>query len=122
MRTLGLRSVNDDTMMSYSPVKQVPGEIRGTLQRADYMLSIAEKALKDVALTDTDQPGFRRYIKRVPLGVVLVIAPWKCVRREGVGVVGLTTGSYPYLTMINSVLPALVAGARRPKECGTSIG
>ena len=66
-------------MMSYSPVKQVPGEIRGTLQRADYMLSIAEKALKDVTLTDTDQPGFRRYIKRVPLGVVLVIAPWKCV-------------------------------------------
>ena len=77
MRTLGCRSVNGDTMMSYSPVKQVPGEIRGTLQRADYMLSIAEKALKDVTLADTDQPGFRRYIKRVPLGVVLVIAPWK---------------------------------------------
>ena len=66
-------------MIDLRPVKQVPGEIRGTLGRADHMLSIAEQSLKDVTLTDTDQPGFRRYIKRVPLGVVLVVAPWKYV-------------------------------------------
>ena len=59
----------------------MPGEVRGTLDRADYMLSIAEKSLKDVPLTDTDKPGFRRYIRRDPLGVVLVVAPWKCVHR-----------------------------------------
>jgi len=41
------------------------------------MLSIAESQLADLSLQDTDKPGFRRYIKRVPLGVVLVIAPWK---------------------------------------------
>ena len=41
------------------------------------MLSIAEKSLADVGLEDTDKPGFRRFIKRVPLGLVLVIAPWK---------------------------------------------
>jgi acyl-CoA reductase-like NAD-dependent aldehyde dehydrogenase len=43
------------------------------------MLDIAESSLADVTLEDTDRPGFRRYIKREPLGVVLVIAPWKYV-------------------------------------------
>ncbi|KAI6008718.1 Aldehyde/histidinol dehydrogenase [Pisolithus orientalis] len=76
------------------PVSQVPGEIRGFLSRAQYMLSIAEPSLADVSLKDTDVPGFRRYIKRVPLGVVFVIAPW----------------NFPYLTSINAVLPAVVAG------------
>ncbi|EJD50646.1 succinate semialdehyde dehydrogenase [Auricularia subglabra TFB-10046 SS5] len=76
------------------PVSQNAGEVRGTLDRAAYMLDIAASALADVPLTDTDKPGFRRFIKRAPLGVVLVIAPW----------------NYPFLTMINSVLPAIVAG------------
>ena len=58
------------------------------------MLSIAESSLSDVSLKDTDEPGFKRYIKRTPLGVVLVIAPW----------------NFPYLVSINSVLPAIVAG------------
>lgn len=43
------------------------------------MISIARSSLADVELKDTDKPGFRRFIKRVPLGVVLVIAPWKSV-------------------------------------------
>ncbi|KIM64493.1 hypothetical protein SCLCIDRAFT_1213318 [Scleroderma citrinum Foug A] len=76
------------------PITQVPGEIRGFLSRAEYMLSIAESSLSDVSLKDTDAPGFRRFIKRVPLGVVFVIAPW----------------NFPYLTSINSVLPAIIAG------------
>ena len=41
------------------------------------MLSIAASSLEDVSLDDTNKPGFKRYIKRVPLGVVLVVAPWK---------------------------------------------
>ncbi|KAG8746485.1 hypothetical protein FRC10_004925 [Ceratobasidium sp. 414] len=76
------------------PVSQNAGEIRGTLERANYMLSIAEKALATVGLEDTDKPGFKRYIKREPLGVVFVIAPW----------------NFPFLTSINSVLPAIMAG------------
>ncbi|KZT01669.1 aldehyde dehydrogenase [Laetiporus sulphureus 93-53] len=82
------------TLQMGRPVSQCPGEIRGTLERAEYMLSIAESCLADVSLKDTDKPGFKRFIKRVPLGVVLVIAPW----------------NYPYLTTVNSVLPALIAG------------
>ena len=41
------------------------------------MLSIAESSLADVSLQDTDKPGLRRFIRRTPLGVVFVIAPWK---------------------------------------------
>lgn len=58
-------------------MSQVAGEIRGFLDRAAHMLNIAESQLADVSLTDTDKPGFKRYIKRIPLGVVLVVAPWK---------------------------------------------
>ncbi|KAG8901408.1 hypothetical protein FRB99_005319, partial [Tulasnella sp. 403] len=88
------RIVTELTAQMGRPTKQNAGEIRGTLERARYLISIARESLADVELKDTDKPGFRRYIKRVPLGVVLVIAPW----------------NYPYLTSINSVLPALLAG------------
>ncbi|KAF9041356.1 succinate semialdehyde dehydrogenase [Panaeolus papilionaceus] len=76
------------------PVSQGAGEVRGFLDRANHLLNIASSCLSDVSLTDTDKPGFRRYIKRTPIGVILVIAPW----------------NYPYLVSINSVLPAIVAG------------
>jgi acyl-CoA reductase-like NAD-dependent aldehyde dehydrogenase len=46
------------------------------------MVDIASKSLADVTLEDTDKPGFRRFIKRVPLGVVLIIAPWKSVSQS----------------------------------------
>ncbi|KIY70852.1 succinate semialdehyde dehydrogenase [Cylindrobasidium torrendii FP15055 ss-10] len=82
------------TMQIGRPISQGAGELRGTLERADYMISVAEAALADTPLTDTDKPGFRRYIKRVPLGVILVIAPW----------------NYPFLTTVNSVLPGIIAG------------
>ncbi|GAW10046.1 succinate semialdehyde dehydrogenase [Lentinula edodes] len=82
------------TLQMGRPISQIQAEINGFLDRAGYMLSIASEALADIPLTDTDKPGFRRFIKRTPLGVILVIAPW----------------NYPYLTSINSVLPALISG------------
>lgn len=93
------------------------------VERSEYMLSIAEKSLADVALTETDKPGFRRFIRRVPLGVVLVIAPWKWVSLfisppSPPYLITLTTDgspvghmcSFPYLVSINSVLPAIISG------------
>jgi acyl-CoA reductase-like NAD-dependent aldehyde dehydrogenase len=74
------------------PIRHAPGEIRGFEERARYMLGEAPKAL--AAIQPGDKPGFRRQIKRVPLGVVVVVAPW----------------NYPYLTAVNAVLPALIAG------------
>ena len=74
------------------PIRHTPGEVRGFEERARYMLKIAPEAL--AALRPADKAGFERQIKRVPLGVVAVVAPW----------------NYPYLTAVNAVLPALIAG------------
>jgi acyl-CoA reductase-like NAD-dependent aldehyde dehydrogenase len=74
------------------PIRHTPGEVRGFEERARYMLALAPEAL--AALNPGDRAGFRRRIKRVPLGVVAVVAPW----------------NYPYLTAVNAVLPALIAG------------
>lgn len=68
------------------------GENGGVQERGQYMIDIAEEALKPYVPTQKD--GFRRYVKHVPLGVVLVIAPW----------------NYPYLTAVNTIIPALMAG------------
>ncbi|HEX9465301.1 MAG TPA: aldehyde dehydrogenase family protein [Alphaproteobacteria bacterium] len=74
------------------PIRHSPGEIRGFEERARYMLNVAPEAL--AAVQPGAKAGFARQIKRVPLGVVAVVAPW----------------NYPYLTAVNAVLPALIAG------------
>ena len=75
------------------PISQSPGEIkRGFQERALYMASLSAQALKDIEVEE--QPGFRRFIRRESLGVVLVLAPW----------------NYPWLTSVNAVVPALLAG------------
>lgn len=68
------------------------GEFGGFDERASYMADIAADALADIEVEDS--ASFRRVIKRVPHGLVLVIAPW----------------NYPYMTAINTVAPALIAG------------
>lgn len=68
------------------------GEFRGFNERASHMAEIAEDALADIEIED--KKNFRRVIKRVPHGIVLVIAPW----------------NYPFMTAINSIAPALIAG------------
>ena len=75
------------------PVTQSPFEIRrGFQERARYMIDVAADALADEVMAPKD--GFRRFIRREPLGVVLVMAPW----------------NYPYLASVNTVVPAIVAG------------
>ena len=75
------------------PIAHSGGEIRrGFHERASYLCGISEAALADIAAEP--KAGFRRYIRREPLGVVLVIAPW----------------NYPWLTSVNAVVPALLAG------------
>ncbi len=74
------------------PISQSPGEVAGFEERARYMIEIAGTALADVH--PEAKPGFTRYIKREPLGVAFVIAPW----------------NFPYLTSVNAIVPALLAG------------
>ncbi|MCO8144403.1 aldehyde dehydrogenase family protein [Rhodovulum tesquicola] len=68
------------------------GEFRGFQERAHYMADIAAEALADIRIEDS--AAFSRYIRRVPHGLVLVVAPW----------------NYPYMTAINTIAPALIAG------------
>jgi acyl-CoA reductase-like NAD-dependent aldehyde dehydrogenase len=74
------------------PLRQSPGEIAGFEERARHMLSIAPDCLADLAVEPKE--GFTRFVRRVPVGVVFVVAPW----------------NYPYLTAVNSIIPALAAG------------
>ncbi|HET9727465.1 MAG TPA: aldehyde dehydrogenase family protein [Gemmatimonadales bacterium] len=74
------------------PIRYGAGEVRGFEERARYMIAIAGQALADI--DPGPKEGFVRYIRRDPLGVVLTLAPW----------------NYPYLTAVNSVVPALMAG------------
>lgn len=74
------------------PISQSPGEVAGFEERARYMIDIADSALADIK--PAEKEGFTRYIKREPLGVVFVVAPW----------------NFPYLTSVNAIMPALLAG------------
>jgi acyl-CoA reductase-like NAD-dependent aldehyde dehydrogenase len=68
------------------------GEFGGVNARTDYMSDIAAATLAPHMVEDSDK--FRRYLARDPVGVVFIVAPW----------------NYPYLTTINTLVPALIAG------------
>lgn len=74
------------------PICSAAGEVAGLEERARTMIDLSEQGLKPVKLAE--KQGFDRWIQREPLGVVFVIAPW----------------NYPYLTAINAILPAILAG------------
>jgi acyl-CoA reductase-like NAD-dependent aldehyde dehydrogenase len=91
-----LRELNDEIVPEIAwqmgrPVRY-GGEIGGVEERAYHMADIAETALAAMVIEDSD--AFSRMIRREPLGVVMVIAPW----------------NYPYLTAVNTIAPALIAG------------
>jgi acyl-CoA reductase-like NAD-dependent aldehyde dehydrogenase len=56
------------------------------------MIDIAPRALANI--DPGPKEGFRRFVRREPLGVVFTIAAW----------------NYPYLIAVNSIVPALMAG------------
>jgi acyl-CoA reductase-like NAD-dependent aldehyde dehydrogenase len=68
------------------------GEFGGVNDRTNYMSEIAAATLAPMVVEASD--AFERRIERTPLGVVFVLAPW----------------NYPYLTAINTIVPALIAG------------
>ncbi|WP_208990668.1 aldehyde dehydrogenase family protein [Pseudovibrio sp. Tun.PSC04-5.I4] len=68
------------------------GEFGGFNERASHMATIAAESLKPIVVEESD--NFERRIEKEPHGVILVVAPW----------------NYPYMTAINTVAPALIAG------------
>ena len=75
------------------PIGYTPNEIkRGFAERVNYLCDIAEEALSDIKLEPKE--NFQRFIRREPLGTVLVLAPW----------------NYPWLASVNAIVPAILAG------------
>ncbi len=68
------------------------GEFRPVEERVRTMIALADEALADIVPPAKD--GFKRFIRRDPVGLVLVIAPW----------------NYPFLTAVNTIIPAIIAG------------
>ena len=68
------------------------GEYKGFNERSNYVAAIAADSLAPLVVEASD--SFERRIEREPHGVVFVIAPW----------------NYPYMTAINTIAPALMAG------------
>ncbi|GAM82463.1 hypothetical protein ANO11243_004430 [Dothideomycetidae sp. 11243] len=74
------------------PIAYTAKEVTTAVARGEYMLKISDEALADTP--GEKQEGFNRYIRKVPLGPVLILFPW----------------NYPYLTLVNSIVPALLSG------------
>lgn len=91
LNEMGQEVVTELAWQMGRPVKY-GGEFKGFNERSNYMASIAGEALAPLVIEDS--AAFKRSIAREPHGVVFVIAPW----------------NYPYMTAINSVAPALIAG------------
>jgi acyl-CoA reductase-like NAD-dependent aldehyde dehydrogenase len=93
-----MESVADDIAIELArqmgrPVRYGANEIRrGFQERARHMIATAAGRLADVEVDAPD--GFRKFLRRDPLGTVLVVAPW----------------NYPFLCAVNSIVPALLAG------------
>lgn len=89
-------AMNDDIVPELARMMGRPvrygGEFGGFHERASHMAAIAQEALAPIMVGEDDT--FTRYIRRLPWGVVFVVAPW----------------NYPYMTAINTVAPALIAG------------
>lgn len=74
------------------PIASASGEVSGMEERARKMIELADDGLASIKIDKKE--GFERWIQREALGVFFIIAPW----------------NYPYLTAINTIIPAILAG------------
>jgi acyl-CoA reductase-like NAD-dependent aldehyde dehydrogenase len=106
----GERIAREVTAQMGKPLAQSRGELRTTLYRARTMMALAPEALRDDPLPPL--PGFTRFVRHEPVGVVLDISAW----------------NYPLLITVNVVVPAVLAGnsvilkhANRTALCGEAF-
>jgi acyl-CoA reductase-like NAD-dependent aldehyde dehydrogenase len=83
---------HDVTRQMGKPIAEARAEVRTMIDRARYMIGIAEAELGVELLPE--RAGLERYIEHLPVGVVLDIAAW----------------NYPLLIAVNVVVPAVLAG------------
>ncbi|KAI5795665.1 Aldehyde/histidinol dehydrogenase [Geopyxis carbonaria] len=82
----------DITNQMGRPIAYTAKEVATAVKRGEYLLKVSSEVLKDTP--GEEEEGFKRFIRKEPLGPVLVIFAW----------------NYPYLILINSLVPALLAG------------
>ncbi|KAF5123652.1 4,4'-diaponeurosporen-aldehyde dehydrogenase [Metarhizium anisopliae] len=80
------------TVQMGRPIAFTCKEITTAIKRAEYLLKISDEALKDTE--GEPERGFTRFIRKLPVGPVLIIFAW----------------NYPYLILMNSIIPAILAG------------
>ncbi|KAK3292116.1 Aldehyde/histidinol dehydrogenase [Chaetomium fimeti] len=80
------------TVQMGRPIAYTAGEVTTALKRAEYLLKISDDVLQDTP--GEAEKGFKRFIRKVPVGPVLIIFAW----------------NYPYLILVNSLIPALLSG------------
>ena len=104
------RVAREITQQMGKPLSQARGELKTCLFRARTMIGLAPEALRDDPLPPT--PGFTRFIRHEPVGVVLDVSAW----------------NYPLLITVNVVVPAVLAGnsviikhANRTALCGDAF-
>ncbi|KMU81790.1 succinate-semialdehyde dehydrogenase [Coccidioides immitis RMSCC 3703] len=79
------------------PIAYTGAEITTAVKRGEYLNRVAGEVLGDKIEADSEA-GFKRYLKKEPVGVVLVLFVFSVRVR------------YPYLILVNSLIPALLAG------------
>ena len=106
----GERIAREVTQQMGKPLSQARGEVKTALFRARTMMSLATEALRDEPLPPV--PGFTRFIRHDPVGVVFDISAW----------------NYPLLITVNVALPSVLAGnaviiksANRTALCGDAF-
>jgi acyl-CoA reductase-like NAD-dependent aldehyde dehydrogenase len=104
------RTAREITAQMGKPLNQSQGEVRTMLRRARTMMQLAPEALRDDPLPPL--PGFTRFVRHEPVGVVLDISAW----------------NYPLLITVNVLVPAVLAGnavlvksAHRTSLCGDAF-
>ncbi|GAA5966888.1 hypothetical protein JCM8115_006191 [Rhodotorula mucilaginosa] len=76
------------------PARYAPAEFATFKDRAVWLLEHADDALKDEHVDEGRPEGFKRIIRRAPVGVCLLVGAW----------------NFPYMIQVNALIPALVAG------------
>jgi acyl-CoA reductase-like NAD-dependent aldehyde dehydrogenase len=98
VKALDIIDANKDTLSAEltkqmgRPIAYCAKEIDTMRMRAEYLLSLADDKL--AAVPGQAEEGFRRFVKKDPVGVAFIATAW----------------NYPYLITINTLVPALLAG------------
>ncbi|KAK4249221.1 Aldehyde/histidinol dehydrogenase [Corynascus novoguineensis] len=80
------------TVQMGRPIAYTAKEVTTAIKRAEYLLKISDDVLQDTP--GEAEKGFKRFIRKVPVGPVLIIFAW----------------NYPYLILVNGLIPALLSG------------